>query len=58
MEKEYLCSDCETGRIDYELDRHSPFCSYIGCYGNGECSKYISMMCLDQIQTEQRTELD
>lgn len=35
-----ICSHCETGRKDYELDRKSLFCSHIICLKNGKCDKY------------------
>ena len=35
-----ICSHCETGRKDYELDRKSLFCSHICCLKNGKCDKY------------------
>ncbi len=42
-EEKYLCPCCETGRRDYELDKRSPFCTYIYCYRNGRCSKFFPM---------------
>ena len=35
-----ICSHCETGRRDYELDRKSLFCSHIIYLKNGKCNKY------------------
>ncbi len=39
-----ICTYCETGRKDYELDRKSLFCSHIICLKNGKCDKYESVM--------------
>ena len=39
-----ICSHCETGRKDYELDRKSLFCSHINCLKNGKCDKYKPIM--------------
>lgn len=44
---EKLCPNCETGKKDYELDRRSVTCTYIGCLKNGKCSKYIPL-CIEQ----------
>ncbi len=39
-----ICSHCETGRKDYELDRISLSGSQIICLKNGKCDKYESVM--------------
>ena len=39
-----ICTHCETGRKDYELDRKSLFCSHIICLKNGKCDKYEPVM--------------
>lgn len=43
MEEMGLCSNCETGKNTYELDRHSPLCPYISFHNGKECSMYKEM---------------
>lgn len=43
MREELLCSDCETGRRSYELDRTSEMCSYMFCNDGHTCSMYKKM---------------
>lgn len=38
-----ICSHCETGRKDYELDRKSLFCSHIDCLKDGKCRMYVPL---------------
>lgn len=40
MNNKKICSVCETGRIDYLLDKTSVFCSHISCLKDGKCGMY------------------
>ena len=42
-----LCPICETGKRDYLLDKHSIFCSHIGCLKDGNCSQYVPLLVKD-----------
>lgn len=44
MEEMGLCSNCETGKNTYELDRHSPLCPYISFHNGKECSSMYKEM--------------
>ncbi len=41
--QEKPCPNCETGKKDYELDKHSVFCSNIHCLHGNECCKFVPM---------------
>lgn len=38
-----LCSNCETGRKDYLLDKSSILCTYINCLNNGTCPMFVQL---------------
>lgn len=41
--KKQICPRCKTGKDSYELDQHSEFCPYIGCWKKGKCSFYVPL---------------
>lgn len=49
-----LCPNCETGRKDYELDKRSVLCSYIGCLKDGVCSKFAPLLIKQKAGSEHR----
>lgn len=44
-----ICSHCETGRKDYELDRKSHFCSHINCLKMANATS-TSLLCIGLVQ--------
>lgn len=36
-----ICSECEIGKLSYELDMNSDFCPYINSLEKGECKAFI-----------------
>jgi len=38
-----LCPNCQTGKDNFLLDRHSPTCTYIHCHKGDYCSMYVPL---------------
>ena len=36
-----ICTRCETGKKDFELDKKSLFCSHIDLLKNGKCQRFV-----------------
>ena len=49
-----LCPNCETGRKDYELDKRSVLCSYIGFLKDGVCSRFAPLLIKQKAGSEHR----
>ncbi len=40
MCRKKLCPHCKTGKYTYELDSHSPVCTYFYCHNGKKCAMY------------------